>query len=100
MIKKTIFSNPDESKPLIHFMKTTKFKTNINCGGCIAKVKPYLDQAEGIETWNVDTTHKDKILSVKTTKDLNEESISNIVASAGFKASPMHTSFFEKLFGS
>jgi len=28
--------------------KQFQFKTNINCGGCIASVKPYLDKAEGI----------------------------------------------------
>jgi copper chaperone CopZ len=80
-------------------MKTYKFKTNINCGGCIATVKPYLDKAEGVNAWEVDTTHKDKILSVETTEYINEEKIQNVVASAGFKADPMHTSHFKKLFG-
>ena len=30
-------------------METLKFTTNINCGGCIAKVTPFLDNKEGIE---------------------------------------------------
>ena len=42
-----------------------QFKTNINCGGCVASVKPYLDNAEGVSKWNVDTQNKDKILTVK-----------------------------------
>jgi hypothetical protein len=25
-------------------MKTLKFKTNINCGGCLAKVTPFLNE--------------------------------------------------------
>ena len=25
-----------------------RFKTNINCGGCVASVKPHLDNADGI----------------------------------------------------
>ena len=25
-----------------------QFKTNINCGGCVASVKPHLDNADGI----------------------------------------------------
>ncbi len=36
-------------------MKTSKFKTNINCGGCISKITPYLDKQKGIESWEVDT---------------------------------------------
>ena len=44
--------------------ETFAFKTNINCNGCVAKVTPILDTTDGIETWTVDTTNKDKILSV------------------------------------
>ncbi|SEN12124.1 hypothetical protein SAMN05421856_1223, partial [Chryseobacterium taichungense] len=42
--------------------KQFQFKTNINCGGCIASVKPHLDKAEGICHWEVDTANKDKVL--------------------------------------
>ena len=79
-------------------MKTYKFKTNINCGGCVATVKPYLDKAEGIEKWEVDTTQKDKILTVTTADEMSEENIQNAVKSAGFRADPVKASFFEKLF--
>ncbi len=48
-------------------MNTLKFKTNINCGGCIAKVTPFLDKAEGIASWSVDTNVPEKILTVKPT---------------------------------
>ena len=37
-----------------------KFKTSINCGGCIAKVTPYLDSVKGITKWEVDRTDKIK----------------------------------------
>ncbi len=30
---------------------TLKFKTNINCGGCIKAVTPHLDKAEGVKSW-------------------------------------------------
>jgi copper chaperone len=79
-------------------MKTYKFKTNINCGGCVATIKPYLDKTEGIEAWEVDTTHKDKILSVKMTEDANAGQIQQAVSAAGFKAEPLHPGLFEKLF--
>lgn len=80
-------------------MKTYQFKTNINCGGCVATVKPYLDQAEGIEAWEVNTTHKDKVLTVKTVDKVAKENIQKVVQSAGFQADPLKVGFFEKLFG-
>jgi copper chaperone CopZ len=79
-------------------MKTYKFRTNINCGGCVATVKPHLDKAEGVEAWEVDTTHKDKILTVKTAEDVPEENIQKVVKTAGFHADPVKAGFFEKLF--
>ena len=42
-------------------MNTLKFKTNINCNGCIAKVTPSLNGAGGIENWEVDTNNPQKI---------------------------------------
>lgn len=43
---------------------TYKFKTTINCGGCLASVKPTLDANPSIEKWDVDISHPDKILTV------------------------------------
>ena len=80
-------------------MKTYQFKTNINCGGCVATVKPYLDQAEGIEAWEVNTNHKDKVLTVETADDVAKENIQKVVQSAGFHADPLKAGFFKKLFG-
>ncbi|HNE50684.1 MAG TPA: heavy-metal-associated domain-containing protein [Chitinophagales bacterium] len=64
--------------------KTFKFKTNINCGGCIATVKPHLDAAKGITSWNVDTTHKDKILTVQT-ENISAKEVMAVVQNAGYK---------------
>lgn len=64
--------------------ETFVFKTNINCGGCVAKVTPVLDTANGIETWTVDTTNRDKILSV-TSCGITENEIMDTVQKAGFK---------------
>ena len=41
-------------------MKTLKFKTNIECPSCEARVKPFLDKKEGIVSWQVDTDHADR----------------------------------------
>lgn len=64
--------------------ETFVFKTNINCGGCIAKVTPFLDNTNGIESWTVDTTNKDKLLSV-TSNGISENEIIDTVQKAGFK---------------
>jgi copper chaperone len=66
-------------------METLKFKTNINCGGCIATVTPFLNKADGIETWKVDTENPQKILTVETSH-LNSEEVIKIINEAGYKA--------------
>lgn len=66
-------------------MKTLKFKTNINCGGCVAAVTPHLSKETGIKEWNVDTKNADKILTVET-ESLDAEDVKNVVEKAGFKA--------------
>jgi len=64
--------------------KNLQFKTNINCGGCVAKVTPFLNEADGISHWEVETTNKDKILSVHSDGITKEEVIQK-VQEAGFK---------------
>lgn len=68
--------------------KTYQFKTTLNCGGCVSKVKSDLDQATGIADWNVDTDNPDKILTVNSTGASPEEVVA-IVQSKGFKAEPI-----------
>lgn len=65
--------------------KEFQFKTNINCGGCVASVKPHLDNADGVCEWNVDTTNKDKILTIKS-EGISKEQILDVIRKAGFKA--------------
>jgi copper chaperone CopZ len=64
--------------------KIFTFKTNINCGGCIAKVTPFLDSAKGISSWKVDIANKDKVLTV-VSDGIPEGEIMKIVQNAGFK---------------
>lgn len=68
--------------------KNFQFKTNINCGGCIATVKPFLDNAKGINHWEVDTNNKDKVLSVQT-EGITEKEIIETVQKAGYKIEPI-----------
>ena len=65
-----------------------KFKTTLNCGGCVSKVQADLDKAEGIQEWKVDTENPDKILTVSS-RGITEEEVINIVKSKGFKAEPI-----------
>ena len=62
-----------------------QFKTNINCGGCIAKVTPHLNGNSEIKGWKVDTADPNKVLTVET-DNLKEEDVKSIVHKAGFKA--------------
>lgn len=65
-------------------MSTIKFKTNINCANCLAKVTPVLNKKEGIESWNVDTGNPDKILTVET-DTLSAEDIIETIKPTGFQ---------------
>jgi copper chaperone CopZ len=59
-----------------------KFKTNINCGGCIKAVTPSISKVEGITHWEVDTENPAKILTVEGPVSSND--IISAVKSAGF----------------
>ena len=65
-------------------MPTLKFKTNINCGNCIRAVTPTLNGERAIQTWEVDTTSPDKILTVAT--ELSAAQVEALIEEAGFKA--------------
>lgn len=62
-----------------------QFKTNINCGSCVAKVTPYLNANNEIKHWEVDTQNPGKVLTVET-DNLSEEMIREVVKNAGYKA--------------
>jgi len=66
-------------------MKTLKFKTNVNCGGCISTVTPHLNEIKGISKWSVDTDNPQKILTVETEETSSAEII-NALNAAGYKA--------------
>jgi copper chaperone len=65
--------------------KELKFKTNLNCGGCVSKVQSEFDNAKGVCHWNVDTDISDKILTVSS-KGITADEVIKIVQSKGFKA--------------
>lgn len=84
----------------MNLMKTLKFKTNINCGNCVAQVKPFLDGNENISHWEVETQNPDKILTVQG-EGVQPEEIQNLVREAGFvvKEGPLADKEGKGLFG-
>jgi copper chaperone len=58
-------------------METLKFKTTLKCGGCVATIKPKMDQLKNVEKWEVDLTQPVKILTVDGT-NLNENELIDI----------------------
>lgn len=66
-------------------MKTLKFKTNIQCSNCLAKVTPKLNEQSDIESWNVDLQDPERTLTVNT-ENLEPEAIKKAVLKAGFIA--------------
>lgn len=68
-------------------MKTQKFKTNIACGNCLAKVTPILNAEPRINSWEVDLKAEDRILTVES-EDMSAEDVFKTVIKAGFIAKP------------
>ncbi len=62
-----------------------KFKTSINCNGCLAKVTPVLNKIEGIIEWDVDLGDQNKTLTVKS-NDLSAEVVIDKLKEIGFRA--------------
>ncbi|WP_020531092.1 heavy-metal-associated domain-containing protein [Flexithrix dorotheae] len=65
-------------------MKTIKYKTTINCNGCVNAVSPFLNELENIDSWKVDVNHPDKILEV-VLDDRDEKTVIKTVKKAGFE---------------
>ena len=65
-------------------MTIQKYRTNLNCGSCVAAVKPHLDNDPTIRRWSVDTADPNKVLTVEG-EGVSREHVERDVASAGFK---------------
>ena len=78
-------------------MKTQKFKTNINCNGCIANAKPFLDKIKHQQGWNVDINDPEKILTVEG-DNVEAGNVIEMVEEAGYKAETKK-GLLGKLFG-
>lgn len=82
-IKKIVQQN--SLTQILASMKTLKFKTNIKCAGCLARVSPSLNEVAGEDNWEVDIQTPEKILTVAT-DDVDENTLIAAVIEAGFNA--------------
>lgn len=65
-------------------MKKLQFKTNLKCSGCIAAIKPALDEKAGEGKWKVDLSDPQRLLTIEA--DIDEDTIVTSLAKAGYKA--------------
>jgi hypothetical protein len=65
-------------------MITRQYKTNLNCGNCVAAVKPHLDGDATIHHWEVDTSRPDKVLTIAG-DGVDPGRVAELVGRAGFK---------------
>lgn len=70
-------------------MSSLRFKTTINCGGCIKAVTPTLNKEVGANNWQVDTANPDKILTVNADQ-VTAAQVTAAVEQAGFEAIPLN----------
>lgn len=67
-------------------MEKKKFKTNLKCGNCVAKVKTQLDTADQIISWSVDLKDPNRILTVETNDPDIAAVVGKILAEAGYRS--------------
>ena len=65
-------------------MKILTFTSNIACNGCVSKVKPFLDELEGVIKWEVDIENPHKILTVESS-EVSADQIQEAVIKAGYQ---------------
>ena len=72
-------------------MKILTFTSNIACNGCLSKVKPFLDELEGVVKWEVDIENSQKILTVQS-NELSADQIQEAVIKAGYQLEDLQNS--------
>ncbi len=65
-------------------MEATKFKTNIKCSACVAKVTPGLDELAGKDNWQVDLTDPKRTLIIPSGVD--SDKLNEALSKVGYRA--------------
>jgi copper chaperone CopZ len=64
-------------------MNTQKFKTNIKCAACVAKVTAALNETAGEGKWSVDLSDPSRILTIEGLSD--ETTMKKALEKVGYK---------------
>jgi copper chaperone CopZ len=70
-------------------MQVQQFKTNLNCGNCVARVRPFVDELTAVKSWSVDTQNADKILSAELETPEAAAQLIEAIEDAGFDIEPI-----------
>lgn len=62
------------------------FSTTMTCGGCVSKVKPYLDDNADIKSWEADLQDPRKLLRFELAENAQPDAIASLIGQAGFTA--------------
>lgn len=65
-------------------MSEAKFKTTIQCNGCLSKVTPKLNDILSDNSWSVDLESEDRILTVND-DNVSVNAVMSAVKSVGFE---------------
>lgn len=65
-------------------MTVQRYKTNLNCGSCVAAVTPYLNGEQSISRWSVDSSGPGKVLMVEG-EQVAPRTVERLVSEAGFR---------------
>lgn len=68
-------------------MDTRKFKTNIKCDACVAKVTAGLNEVAGQENWHVDLTDPKRTLTISV--PIDEAKLNEALTKVGYRAEKM-----------
>jgi copper chaperone CopZ len=63
-------------------MTAHRYKTDLRCGACVARVGPLLDAAPGVARWSADVANPDKVLTVEG-DGVTAEKVASAIAPAG-----------------
>lgn len=69
--------------PNYEIMKTRIYKADPHCDSCVRYAMPYLNSSRSVESWHVETTVKEKILTVHG--NFVEQEVDHAMKDAGFE---------------
>ncbi len=65
-------------------MSEARFKTTIQCNGCLSKVTPKLNEILEEQSWSVDLESDDRILTVNN-DNVSVDAVVSAIKSVGFE---------------